>query len=216
MSQRKEYRIWLVDDHLLLRENLANNIQAKAPNLHIEKQASNGKELIELLNKCKAPDLVILDLEMREYSGFKFLENKSSFFPHLKILILSMHSDELTVINAFRKSIMGYVTKNTSTDELIRAIDSVLNGKKYIQIDLEKYYDIESESLRGSLNDLNFTPKESEFIKLACSDYSYDEIAKMMNISLKTLETHRSNTHKKLNVRSRVGLMLVAQKNNWI
>jgi len=216
MKQQKEYRIWLVDDHLLLRENLANNIQAKAPNLHIEKQASNGKELIELLNKCKAPDLVILDLEMREYSGFKFLENKSSFFSDLKILILSMHSDELTVINAFRKSIMGYVTKNTSTDELIRAIDSVLNGKKYIQIDLEKYYDIESESSKGSLKDFNFTPKESEFIKLACSEYSYDEIAKKMNISIKTLETHRSNTHKKLNVRSRVGLMFVAQKNNWI
>jgi len=216
MNNQKKYRIWLVDDHLLLRENLANSLKVKAPHLHIEKQASNGRELIALLERCKMPDLVLLDLEMKEYSGFKFLENKQNMYPDLKVLVLSMHSDELTVINAFKKHIQGYITKNILTEELVFAIETVLEGKKYIHTDLEQFYDIESDTLKGTLTNFNFTPKETEFIKLACSDASYDEIASRLNISIKTVDIHRTNTFKKLNIRTRVGLMLIAQKNNWI
>jgi len=216
MNNQKKFRIWLVDDHILLRESLANNIKLKAPHFQVEKQASNGRELNTLLAKHKMPDLVLLDLEMKEFSGFKFLENKENMYPDLKILVLSMHSDEITVINAFKKNIQGYITKNILLEELIFAIETVLEGKKYIQTDLEQFYDIESNTLRGTIADFNITNKEREFIKMACSDYTYDQIAEKLSVSVNTIETHRTNTFKKLNIRTRVGLMLIAQKNNWI
>jgi DNA-binding NarL/FixJ family response regulator len=208
----KTIRIALADDHILLRDALASVVNS-FEDCEITILASNGKELQEKLRPGQIPDLVILDLNMPEMDGYETAKWLRTAFPKVLILILTMYDSEIALIQLLQAGVRGFLKKDIHPSELKFAIQSV--------IDTGYYY---SHSATGRLVNLfrhdplkkNFpanismSRNELEFLKLASTDMTYKEIARMMSISPRTIDNYRDSLFIKLGVKSRVGLAIYA------
>ncbi len=216
-NRNSKIRVWIVDDHLLFTESLKSVIESNCEYIKVEQKASNGKELLELLERKKHPNCILLDIQMPIMGGLKFLEYYKHNYPNLNILILSMHCDKLSISRALIYKAKGFVSKNISQSELIEAIKTVALGEKYIQNDYKDLFNeilTEREEINGKV--LKFTAKESEFIRLCLGDCSYTEIADIMNVTYKTIDTHRYNIFKKLGVKSRNAMLIHLRERGWL
>ena len=177
-------------------------------------EAENGDELKEILNKKRIPDIILLDVNMPGMNGFATAEWLYKNYPQIKVLALSMLSDENTIIRMLKLGAKGYIMKSADPEELLLALDSVMKKNFY----LSEYI---SGKIIGGLNKnmevpddtIPLTDKEKEFLKYACSDLSYKEIGEKMYVSQRRVEDHRNALFEKLKLRSRVGLVLYAIKN---
>jgi len=212
----QKIRVWIVDDHLLFAESLKSVIESNCELIKVEQKASNGKELIELLSRKKHPNCVLLDIQMPVMGGLKFLEYYKHNYPDLNILMLSMHCDKLNISRALSYKAKGFISKNISQSELTEAIKTISMGEKYIQKDYKDLFKeilTEREMIKGKK--VKLTAKESEFVRLCLGDYSYTQIAETMNISYKTVDSHRNNIFKKLDVDNRNGMLLSLREMGW-
>jgi len=206
-------KIALADDHVLLRKGLASLLEDL--DYEVVFQADNGKQLIERLKNHDLPQVVLMDINMPQMNGYETTLWLKNNHPSVNVLALSMLDDEDAVIRMLQSGAKGYILKDTDPDELKTAIQSILQKGFY-------YSDLVSGKLVHAINNqdsaahIRLTEKETEFLKLACTEMSYKEIADKMNISPRTVDTYRDNLQEKLGCKGRVGLVLWAIKHGIV
>jgi DNA-binding NarL/FixJ family response regulator len=200
-------RIALVDDHVLMRRGLAGLVRSFKHDIIIE--ADNGEDFISSLQKGSLPDLVMLDINMPVMNGFEVAEWLKRNHPEVRVLILSMFDDEVSVVRMLRLGARGFVLKDCEPVELRRAIDSLLL-KGYYHSELVSSILMEGVSGEKPDSVWTLTDRELQFLELACSEMTYKEIALKMNVSHRTVDDYRDELYRKLNIKSRVGLVIFA------
>ncbi|MFZ6014331.1 MAG: response regulator transcription factor [Bacteroidota bacterium] len=213
----KKNRIALVDDHQLFRDGLSAIVNGFSE-FQVILEADNGKDFIAKLRDDNLPDIALLDINMKEMDGFQTAEWLKAYHPNIKVLALSMYEDENSVIRMMRLGARGYILKDIRKQELHQAL-CLLAEKGYYYTELvtgkliHAINNIDRESSQDTLKDLiALNQKEIEFLKLVCSELTYKEIAEKMCLSPHTIDGYRDNLFQKLNVHSRVGLVLYAIK----
>lgn len=211
----KSINVALVDDHSLLRNGLASLVTNLGYDVMYE--CSNGKQLIDKIDKKNLPDLILMDINMPEMDGFEATLWLKKNYPLVNVLALSMYDDENSIIRMIRNGARGYILKDTSPNELRQAIESIMLKGFY-------YSDLVSGRLIHTIQDddeeenntrklvLGLNEKQIEFLKLAATEMTYKEIAEQMHLSPRTIDGYRDELFEKLNAKSRVGLVLFAIK----
>lgn len=215
---KKNIRIAMADDHVLLRSALASLIDS-FEDCQVILEAGNGKELIAAISKDKMPDLVILDLNMPEMDGLETAGRLQQQYPDIKVLMLTMYDSELSLIRLLQAGVRGFLKKDIHPTELKFALQSVVQAGYYYSnhttgklVNLFRQHS-ESNSLiqRSMLND-----QEIRFLKLACSDLTYKEIAQQMGLNPRAVDTLRDQLFVKLDVKSRVGLAMLSIRHGLV
>ena len=209
-------KIVLIDDHILLRNGLANLL--KDLDFDVLFEADNGMELMEKLQSSLLPDIALMDINMPRMDGFDTARWLKRNYPEVKILALSMYDDENAIIRMLKCGAGGYILKDSDPAELKAAIHSLLT-KGFYQSELVTGRLIHTishltEDNSSSIKDiLGLNEREIEFLKLVCSEFTYKEIAEKMCLSPRTIDGYRDTLFEKLQIKSRVGLVLFAIKN---
>ena len=213
VSTNKKIQVAIADDHSLLRKALGKLV-ASFENYAVLFEADNGRELKSKILEHIIPDVVLLDVNMPDMDGYETMRWLYANHPQIKVLALSMFSDEKTIIKMLRLGAKGYILKNIDPDELKNALDSVMQKNFY----LSEY--ISGKIISGLNKDVDkppedvvLTEKEKEFLKLICSDNTYKDIATKMFVSPRTVDDYRNTLFDKLKVKSRVGLVMYAVRN---
>ncbi len=209
----KKIQVGIVDDHNLLRKALGKLISS-FENYSVLFEGDSGKELKTKITQHVVPDIILLDVNMPDMDGYETVRWLNKNYPQVKVLALSMFSDETTIIRMLRLGAKGYILKNIEPEELKEALDSIMKKDFY----LSEY--ISGKIISGLHKDLGnpdeqipLSEKEKEFLRLVCSELTYKDIADKMFISHRTVDNYRNVLFEKLKVRSRVGLVMYAIKN---
>ncbi len=203
-------KILLVDDHKIVREGLKNLIEIET-GLVVADEASSGTEALQLIRQNEY-DVVVLDISMPDKNGVDTLHDLKHIAPDLSVLVLSGYAEEQYALNLMRAGCKGYLSKDTDSDEIIKAIKTIANGKKYISAELAEL--LSNELSHPSEKQLHETLSDREFqvfFKLA-SGQSPTEIANELHISIKTVSTYRSRILEKMNLSSNADLTYYAIK----
>lgn len=201
----------IADDHSLLAEALSGLIQ-KFDNYTVSFIANNGRDLLRRMEQGNLPDLLLLDLSMPEMDGFETAIQVRQHYPSVRIIALSMNDREEQIVRMLRNGARGYLLKGCRSSELRRALDDVVDKGFY-------YSDFLTNQLIRSLNapesagngsSFGLNGRELEFLKLACSELTYNEIADKMCVSPRTVDGYREVVFQKMNVRTRVGMVIQA------
>ncbi len=215
-STNKQITVAIADDHTLLRKALAKLI-ASFEDYTVLFEADNGKEIKKKIVEHLVPDLILLDVNMPEMDGFDTALWLNKNYPKIKILALSMFSDEKTIIKMLRHGAKGYILKNIDPEELRNALDSVVKKNFY----LSEY--ISGKIISGLHKDVDraeeapsLTPRERDFLSFICSEITYKDIAAKMFVSPRTVDEYRNSLFEKLKVKSRVGLVMYAIRNGLV
>jgi DNA-binding NarL/FixJ family response regulator len=204
-------RILVVDDHPLMREGVAQWIK-RARDLEVCGEAESANQAISLVEKLK-PDLVLTDISLTGRSGLELIKDLRTLRPGLPVLVLSMHEESLYAGRALRAGARGYVMKRAGGDRVIEAICEVLQGRIALSPEmatllLEEYSGRGVRSRRMALP--NLTDREFEVFQLIGEAKNNREIAEQLHLSTKTVETHRINLARKLNLKSAAELLRFA------
>lgn len=207
-------RIGLVDDHTLFRKGIATLIQmACARPVEIVFEAGSGLELSTEIKRNVPPDIIIMDINMPDMNGFDSVRWLKEHYPAVPILVLTMMDKEAYIIRMLKLGVKGYLSKDVEPKELGEAINAVTDHGYYYTdfitgklINSLQQYDEQGRSL------VTLNEREIEFLRLACSEYTYQEIASFMHLSPKTVDGYRKALFEKLSVKNRVGLALYAVK----
>ena len=195
------YRIILADDHVMFRQGMKRIID-ETKGLAVVGEANDGFELLELLKKLEA-DMVLLDISMPNIRGIEATREIKSLYPHVKVLILTMHRKKEYLYHAIAAGAEGYLLKEDSDVELFSAVKTVRKGGFYVTRLLagELAQDI-SHMYKGNreLPSDPLTTREREILKLIAEGKSNKEIAKLLFISMRTVENHRASIMRKLNL----------------
>lgn len=208
-------RLIIVDDHKIIRESLAFLIST-IDNMEIAGEASNGKELLSLLERTTA-DIILMDISMPDMNGIEATLLVNNKKPWIKIIGLSIHTQAVIIKKMLAAGAFGFVTKNSSSDELFTAIEKVRNNQKYLC----------PEALNALTNDLSgqddeairtpqLTLTELEVIRLVADGHCNHDIASMLFVSEKTIERHKTNLFRKLGLPNSAALINYAIKNNLL
>lgn len=216
VKAKRKITVAIADDHNLLRNALARLVNT-FEDCSVIIEANNGKDLKARLAQNVLPDVVMLDVNMPEMDGFETAQWLHKNFPQVKVLALSMFSDERSIIKMFRLGAKGYLLKNTDAEELRKALNSLMDKNYY----LSEYV---SEKLvtglrKGEVNDgkeIVLNEREREFLRLTCTELAYKDIAAKMFLSARTIDDYRQSLFNKLKVHSRVGLAMYAIKNGIV
>jgi DNA-binding NarL/FixJ family response regulator len=205
-------RVIIVEDHQLFREGLKAMLAAH-DHLQVIAEARDGLEALQVVKK-HVPDLLLLDLSMPRLSGISVLKEVKSQFPDIRVLALTIHESDQYVLEAFEVGADGYCIKDASRQELVIAINSVMEGKTYISPGiadkvLEGYVEGRKTLKTRSTWD-SVTQREREVLKLLAEGYMNKEIADFLSISIKTVEKHRANIMNKLDLHNASALTAYA------
>ena len=211
--------IAIVDDHAMFRKGLAALINL-FPGYKVLFDAGNGKEFISQLQKHQLPDIVLMDIVMPEMDGYATTEWIHNNYPEIKILALSTMDAETAIIKMIKSGAKGYVLKDAEPQELKEAFDEVLSRGYF-------YNDLVSRKVLNAVHQLtetknniatfaNLSLREIEFLKFACTELAYKEIADKMGLSVRTVEGYRDTLCEKLNLKTRIGLAMYAVRNGIV
>ena len=210
--------IVLTDDHALLRNGLAELVKKLGHTVFFE--ASNGKDLIDQLNRDNLPELVLMDINMPVMDGYETTQWLKQNHPDIKVLALSMYDNKTSIIRMLKCGARGYILKDSEPAELKAAIEDVMNKGFY-------YSELVSGKLMYAINKMddagnglkNLVPlneRETDFLKYACTEMTYKEIADKMFVSPRTIDGYRDALFEKLQVNTRVGRVMYAIKNGIV
>ncbi len=208
----------MVDDHVLLRNALASLINS-FDDCNVIFQAGNGKEMLEKLATKQIPDVVLLDLNMPGMDGFETATWLKDHYPKIQVLMLTMYDSELTLIRLLQSGVKGFLRKDIEPSELKFAIHSVItSGYYYSTQTAGRLANLFRSNAKDNLRLKNAMLDDTEinFLKLACTDLTYKEIAQKMNLSPRSVDALRDHLFIKLDVKSRVGLAMVAIRNGVV
>lgn len=214
----KVIKIILADDHLLVRNGI-KSLLLEDDSLDVIGEAANGKEALELAKETQ-PDLLIIDVRMPIMDGIEAAGRLKDFSPNTKSIVLSMHDSEEYILKSIKAGASGYLLKDTGKEEFLKAINTVYNGGKYFSGDISNV--IVSNYLQNSSasnqiakppkNSLGLTKKEIEILSLILSGMTNTEISDKLGKSKRTIETHRFNLMKKMNVKNLIELSSKAKE----
>ena len=218
MITSQPYKIFLTDDHVLLRDALATLIN-NFDECKVLGVAADGNELIRSLNAGINPDIVILDLNMPGMDGYTTAEWLKKNRPEIKILILTMYDSEVALIRLLQTGVRGFLKKDIHPNDLRTAIVSVAEDGYYYCNSatgkLAAFFYRNGESQTGFERSL-LNEKEIDFLKLASTELTYKEIADKLNMTARNIDSYRDSLFEKLDVKSRVGLAIYAVKNGIV
>lgn len=213
IDKKRKIQVAVVDDHTLLRTALAKLIDS-FDNYAVYFEAENGEALKKIISRKMIPEIILLDVNMPGMNGFETAEWLYKNYPQVKVLALSMLSDEHTIIRMLKSGAKGYIMKSADPDELLLALDSLMKKNFYLSEYISgKIIDGLNRNMEVPEVQVGLTEKEKEFLRWVCSDLSYKEIAEKMFISQRRVDDHRDALFEKLKLRSRIGLVLYAIKN---
>lgn len=210
--------IALADDHVLLRNGLASLIKNFGHEVLFE--ANNGEDLIKLIQEGKKPDLVLMDINMPVKDGYETSAWLKKNYPEIKILALSMLDDENAIIRMIKNGARGYILKESEPAELRAAINAVLQKGFYYSemVTGRLVHSISGSDVESNNSQLimQLTDREIDFLKLACTEMTYKEIAAEMHLSPRTIDGYRDALFLKLDIKTRTGLVIYAIKNGIV
>ena len=210
-------KIAIVDDHKLVSKAIENLISYN-PDFDVIMNCPNGQDFLDSIRLAQdIPDVVLMDINMPRKNGIETTAELSKEFPNVKVIALTMEDHEGTIIKMLKAGAKGYLLKDMSPDILFDAI-GIVHKKGIFYTDLVTQSLLKIKTEEKFMDTLNETLKdrEVEFIKLACSELTYREIADQMFVSPRTIDGYRDSVFVKLNVKSRVGIVLFAIKHNII
>jgi len=210
------YRIVLADDHMLFRQGMKKIID-ELPEIQVVGAANDGLEAMDLVKEL-LPDLAILDISIPKLSGIEVCREIRRLFPSVKILMLTMHKDKEYLYQALSAGAQGYLLKEDSDEELFAAIGTIRNGAIYVtkalagvvSTDISALFEGGQRTLSRSL-----TGREREVLKFISEGKSNSEVAEILRISIRTVETHRANIMNKLDLRNTAELVRYAIQNGF-
>jgi len=210
--------IALADDHVLLRNGLASLIKNFGHQVLFE--ANNGEDVIRLVQEGRKPDLILMDINMPVKDGYETSSWLRENHPDIKVLALSMLDDENAIIRMIKNGARGYLLKESEPGELRDAINAVLQkGFYYSEMVtgrlVHSISGVDEES-QNSQQVMLLTEREIEFLKLACTEMTYKEIAAKMFLSPRTIDGYRDALFLKLDIKTRTGLVIYAIKNGIV
>lgn len=219
MPPTNSVSIALVDDHKLFRKGLISLIEMVGSHYSVVFEADNGIDMQAKLKKSPSPDILLMDINMPNMDGYESVKWLSQHHPLTKVLVVSMIEKDETIVRMLKMGVKGYLSKDVEPKELGEALQAVMHKGFYytdfITGKLVHSLQLGSENTNGhSVPPIN--DREMEFLKLACSEMTYNEIAGKMFLSPKTIDGYRNALFEKLNVKSRVGLALYAVKNGIV
>lgn len=216
MNTNQASNIVLVDDHILFRDGL-KFILSNMEGINISGEASNGIEFLEILHD-HVPDLVLMDISMPEMDGFECTQVALSQVPDLKVIALSSFGEEIYYRKMIEAGVKGFLTKNSSKDELEQAINSVLNGDHYFSQELLRKFvlHISGKKSESKQNSMSLTDRELDILKYICKGFSNKEIAEELFISPKTVDNHRTSLLAKTQAKNTAHLVMIAIKEELV
>lgn len=212
-------KIILTEDHQLLRDGIKALIASE--NIEIIGEASNGASLWKLM-ESSPPDIILMDISLPDISGIELTRTLSERFPEVKVLILSMFTDESFINQAIKAGAKGYLHKNTTREEMLMAIDTVYSGSEFYsdnisKIILKSYIDKAKKNGEEIYNPHELLSKrEIEILKMFAEGFINKEIADRLFISIRTVESHKNHIMQKLNLKTQVELVKYAIRHNLI
>ena len=216
---KKPYRIILADDHSMFRAGLRTLIE-KEDKLSVVDEACDGEDLLKKLKGGKC-DLVVIDLSMPKMDGITALKQISKKYPRIKVLVLTMQKDTSYFRDAMAQGASGYLLKDDAFEQLVKAIDTVLNNEQFLSPSIlglvkEQVSDPEKLSRKKDPNIEVLTKREQQVLKLVAAGLANKNIAHQLDISIRTVEVHRSNLTKKLKIKTTAGLVKYAIANAFV
>jgi DNA-binding NarL/FixJ family response regulator len=203
-------RILIADDHALVRAGI-RALAERIDGVEVVAEAGNGAEALRLIKELK-PDLALIDISMPEASGFEVLAQAKEF-PEVRVIVLTVHEAEAYAIRALREGAAGFLLKSAASVELEQAIETVTRGGTYVSPELSKKSLLDygkASTDRARLDSLS--PRQHEILKLIAEGVSTKEKARRLNISVKTVESHRAQLMERLNIHDVPGLVRFAVK----
>ncbi|MBE0639117.1 MAG: response regulator transcription factor [Bacteroidales bacterium] len=212
-------KILLVDDHKIVRDGIISLLHGESRFLIIG-QAENGIEALEKIEKL-SPDLVILDINMPIMNGLECARQMAEKFPHVKILTLTMLSEQEHIKNMLSAGVGGYILKNSGREELITAINTVMEGQNYFSEEVKNVIMMEMVRKKTSTGKIfgepiPITPRELDVLQLIVDEFTNQEIAEKLFVSVRTVDAHRRNLLEKTGSRNTAGLVKFAIENNLL
>jgi len=209
-------KLIIVDDHLIFQQGLKTMINSRNIATVIG-QATNGKDFIELLSHNK-PDLVLMDIDMPQMNGLEATKKALELFPDLRIIIVSMFGDEEYYYKMIETGVKGFVLKSSGISELEMAIKEVMSGESYFSNEILRkiIQNISTRKTQKTIEIESLTEREIEVLNQICLGNTTEQIAKNLNISPKTVKTHRANLLEKTAAKNTASLIIFALKNKFI
>jgi len=218
MKTTNQYKLILADDHILLRDALANLING-FDEFRVIATAGDGEEVKQAIENGSKPDLILMDLNMPRSDGYETSCWLQENHPEIKVIILTMYDSEIALIRLLRTGVNGFLKKDIHPSELRNALLTVSAGEYYysnrttgkIASLFRKGQEKKSPIENATLSDI-----EIRFLKLVCTDMTYKEIAHAMNMTPRHIDSYRDTLFEKLDVKSRVGLAIHAIKSGIV
>ena len=192
MTLPSPIRVALVDDHSLVRDGIKALLGVRAP-LEVVGEAESGAEAIEMVGRCQ-PDLLLVDISLRDMNGLELTRVLRSQYPALKVLVLSMYDNYEYVSESVRSGASGYVLKNAPSREIIAAIEAISSGGTFYSAEIAQ------RLIADKNTDNELTPRESQVLYKMAQGLNNKEMARELDISVRTVETHRLSIRRKLNI----------------
>lgn len=211
-------RVLIADDHTLMRSGLKALLE-RISDVHVVGEAADGREALALVRKHR-PDIVLMDVGMAGLNGLEATLRTVNDHPHVRVIILSMHKTEEYIVQALQAGASGYLLKDAAASELEKAVRAVLGGEQYLSPEAsqrvadyeEKFGAVPNQEGFHASTYAQLTPREREVLQLIAEGRTMQEIAHVLSISPKTVETHRYRLMDRLNIHHITGLVRYAIK----
>lgn len=210
-------RVVLVDDHPLVQEGIIARLEGEE-SLQVVGAANDGQQALALIEEVQ-PDVVLMDISMPVMSGFEATERLRQEQPDVKVLILSMHENREYILKLIQCGAAGYVLKDVSSGELVTAIETVYRGGTYFSAGASQSLFSQANFAEEEVDraqPCNLTGREKEVLKLLAEGASNKDVARQLDISVRTAETHRQNIKNKLDIQTPAGLVRYAIEHKLI
>lgn len=213
-------RIAVAEDQVLFRECLVSNIRS-FQSVDVVAEAGNGRELIDRIGQLPTPpDIILMDLSMPEMNGLETTQYLREKMPDIRIIVLSVHGDEKSVARMVQQGVNGYLAKNAELEEVFKAIGSVHEKGFYFNDAMLKALQSGTLQKKHRMSQFNIveslTRREKEVLDMICREFTTQEIAEKLFLSVRTVEGHRNNLLLKTGARNTAGLVIFALKNSII
>ena len=214
-----ELRILIADDHELIRRGVRTLLEAE-PGWKVVAEASDGQEALEKAKETK-PEIVVLDIGMPRLSGLEAARRLKRTLPQIKVLMLTMHDSERLAWEVLNAGALGYVTKSDTARDLIIAIEALRRDKTFFtpkvdRIILDTFLDGGSSKRAKEMQGEQLTSRQREIVQLLAEGKTSKEVSALLNLSVKTVETHRANIMRRLSCHSVSDLVRYAVRNNIV
>jgi len=208
-------KILLADDHSIVRAGLRRIVE-ESGDMEVIAEAADGREAIQKVHK-KVPDVAVIDISMPDLDGLEVVSQLRTYYPKLPILILTMHEEGQYVVRAIEAGAMGYITKQSAPEQLVKAIRKVIAGHRYLTDEAAEALALSvAKGMHGRSPLDSLSMRELQVLRRLALGHTNREIARAYHISIKTVDTYRYRLLKKLNLRNNAELSRFAIQNRLI